>query len=294
MSQSPISVWCMASRPKTLPAALAPVLIGSAMALADGAAHLWSALAAAGGALLIQIGTNFTNDYLDFKKGVDQSDRLGPTRVTQAGLVTPNAMKRAIVIAFGLAFLLGIYLVYRGGWPIVIIGLSSITFGVLYTAGRFSLSRTGLADIFVLFFFGPVAVGGTYYVQALQIDSNVIISGLAPGFFSMAILTVNNLRDIDTDTRAGKKTLPVRWGRTFARIEYLILVILASVVPLILTLRAHNHYYSLAAVLVIPAALPSIKTVFTSVDGPALNNTLASTGRLLLLYSVIFSVGWVL
>jgi 1,4-dihydroxy-2-naphthoate octaprenyltransferase len=294
MSQSPLSVWIMASRPKTLPAALAPVLIGSAMALADGATHLWSALAAAGGALLIQIGTNFTNDYLDFKKGVDQSDRLGPTRVTQAGLVTPNAMQRAIVIAFGLAFMLGIYLVYRGGWPIVIIGLSSITFGVLYTAGRFSLSRTGLADLFVLIFFGPVAVGGTYYVQVLQIDGNLIIAGLAPGLFSMAILTVNNLRDIDTDTRAGKRTLPVRWGRTFARIEYVTLVILASLVPLILTLRTHDHYFSLTAILVIPAALPTIRTVFTSVDGPTLNVTLASTGRLLLLYAVIFSVGWIL
>jgi 1,4-dihydroxy-2-naphthoate octaprenyltransferase len=294
MSRSPASVWILASRPKTLPAALAPVLIGSAMALADSAAHLWSALAAAAGALLIQIGTNFTNDYLDFKKGVDGSDRLGPKRVTQAGLVTPGAMKRAIVIAFGLAFLLGVYLVYRAGWPIVIIGLSSITFGVIYTAGRFSLSRTGLADIFVLVFFGPVAVGGTYYVQALQINSDVIISGLAPGMFSMAILTVNNLRDIDSDARAGKRTLPVRWGRTFARVEYLALIILASVVPLALTLRTNNHYYSLGALLVIPAALTSIRTVFTSVDGPALNNTLANTGRLLLLYSVIFSLGWIL
>ncbi len=294
MSGSPISVWILASRPKTLPAALAPVLIGSAMAFADGAGHLWSALAAGFGALMIQIGTNFTNDYIDFQKGTDREDRLGPTRVTQAGLVSASAMKRAIVIAFGLAFLAGIYLVFRAGWPIVVIGLLSILMGVAYTAGPFSLSYTGLADIFVFIFFGPVAVGGTYYVQTLRIDYLVILAGLAPGFLSMAILTVNNLRDFDTDRRAGKKSLVVRFGRTFAKVEYLLLIIGATVLPLVMVKLTSQHIYAALAFVILLPAIPCIKAVFTTTDGSTLNNTLAGTGRLLLLYSIIFSIGWLI
>jgi len=281
----------MAARPKTLWAAAAPVVIGTAMALKSRGMYLPAALAALFAAIMIQIGTNYANDYFDYKKGADQPDRLGPTRVTQAGMVTQTAMKMATVVVFALATLAGLYLVWRGGMPILIIGLLSITFGVFYTAGRYALGYTGLADLFVLIFFGPVAVGGTYYVQTMHINWQVMISGLAPGLFSVAILTVNNLRDIENDRSAGKKTLAVRFGAAFARYEYLIAVLVASLIPTFLYLHYGVGVYAVAALLVLPAALPVLKTVFIA-HGPVLNDVLASTGRLLLLYSLIFSVGW--
>jgi len=225
MSPSRFQVWILASRPKTLAAAIAPVIIGCAMAYADNAFHWLAALAALFGSVMIQIGTNFANDYFDFKKGTDTHERIGPVRVTQAGLVKPVTMKRAIAIAFGLAFLAGIYLVWRGGLPVIGIGLLSILFGILYTAGPLPLGYNGLGDIFVFLFFGLVAVGGTYYVQALTITPEAIIAGAAPGFWSVGILTVNNLRDIDNDRKGGKKTLAARFGRTFARSEYVMCVL---------------------------------------------------------------------
>lgn len=293
MSLSKSKIWILAARPKTLPAAAAPVIIGTAMAYDAGGFHLLSALAALLGAFLIQIGTNLANDYFDYKKGADQFDRLGPTRVTQAGLVSPNSIKKAVILIFGLALLFGIYLVYRGGWPIVIIGLSSILFGVLYTGGPKPLGYIGLADLFVLIFFGPVAVGGTYYVQTLDINMSVLIAGVAPGLFSTAILTVNNLRDIDSDKKAGKKTLAVRFGKSFARTEYLLSTIIASLIPIGLYLITGQHLYSIAAVLVIFFSIPAIKKVFI-LEGKILNEVLATTGKLLLIYSLLFSLGWLI
>ena len=205
MNESRVQIWIMAARPKTLWAAVAPVAMGIAMAADAGGMHIPAALAALFGAVMIQIGTNLANDYFDYRKGTDQPGRLGPTRVTQAGLVTPHAMRIAITVTFSLAVVAGAYLVWRGGWPIVAVGLLSILFGFLYTAGPYPLGYNGLGDIFVLIFFGPVAVGGTYYVQTLDINTAVLIAGLAPGLFSVAILTVNNLRDIGTDAEAGKK-----------------------------------------------------------------------------------------
>ncbi|MFH1374483.1 MAG: 1,4-dihydroxy-2-naphthoate polyprenyltransferase [bacterium] len=294
MNPASLTIWIMAARPKTLPAAAAPVLIGTAMAFESGGAHWPAALVALLGALLIQIGTNLANDYFDFRKGVDQHDRLGPTRVTQAGLVTPKAMKAAIVVVFSLAILAGCYLVWRGGWPLVVIGLSSILFGIMYTGGPFPLGYHGLGDIFVLIFFGPVAVGGTYYVQALDINWTVALVGLSPGLFSVAILTVNNLRDIESDRATGKKTLAVRWGRTFAHTEYLSCLLLAVAIPIAICLKTQLHLEVLATALVIPAAIPAIRTVFGNQDGDALNKVLAATGRLLLLFTLIFSVAWLL
>ena len=290
-NDSKIKIWLLAARPKTLPAAAAPVVIGTAMAWESGGFHPLSALAALVGAIMIQIGTNFANDYFDFKKGADEHDRLGPTRMTQAGLVSPNAMRLAMIIAFKLALLAGIYLVYRGGIPIVVIGLLSILFGILYTAGRYALGYIGLADLFVLLFFGPVAVGGTYYVQTLQISWPVIIAGLAPGLFSVAILTVNNLRDIEGDRNVGKKTLPVRFGPTFAKLEYLFSVIVACIIPALIFIFHDVSIYSAVTLVVILAAIPSFRKVFNE-TGTILNDVLASTGKLLLLYAVIFSVGW--
>lgn len=291
MNQSRVKALLLASRPKTLWAGVAPVIIGTAMAAGSGAFHLISALATLIGAVLIQVGTNFANDYFDFKKGADDDDRLGPTRATQAGLLSPSAMKRATFAVFALAVLVGLYLVWRGGLPILVIGLASVLFGVLYTATRYAIGYLGLGDIFVLIFFGPVAVGGTYWVQALDISRAVIIAGIAPGLFSVAILTVNNLRDVQTDLSAGKKTLAVRFGVTFARVEYLATVVIACLVPVIMLLSGDGRIYSALTVLVLLAAISPVRQVFTA-SGTVLNDVLASTGRLLLLYSVIFSIGW--
>lgn len=293
-SNSPLSVWILAARPKTLPAAVAPVLIGTAIAFDAGKVHWLSAILAAFGALMIQIGTNFANDYFDHLHGADHQDRLGPTRVTQAGMVKPQTMKLATTVVFGLAFLSGIYLVYRGGWLILVIGLLSILFGILYTGGPFPLGYHGLGDIFVFVFFGLVAVGGTYYVQALALPPKVLIAGVAPGLYSTAILTVNNLRDIVSDGAAGKKTLAVRFGSQFARLEYLLSLFIASLVPVILYLLTFEHFYALAASLVFFLAIPSMKIIFREPPGIIFNRVLASTGKLLLIYSLLFSLGWVL
>lgn len=288
-------VWLLAARPKTLWAGIAPVIIGMAMAYADGVFHAGAALAALLGSILIQIGTNYANDYFDFVKGTDTHERIGPMRATQAGLVTPAQMLAATVVVFGLAVLAGIYLVYRGGAPIVVIGVLSILCGVLYTGGPYPLGYLGLGDLFVLVFFGPVALAGTYYVQALNWDPASIVAGFAPGLFSVAILTVNNLRDRDTDVRTGKKTLAVRFGPAFARIEYLAaLLVGAAVIPVLVCAMRGGHWASCASLAVLPLAIPSVRRVWTANDGFSLNETLASTGKLLLLFSVLFSAGWVL
>jgi len=293
MAQNQMHVWLLAARPKTLPAASAPVLIGTAMAHAGGGIHWLSALAALVGALLIQVGTNFANDYFDFRKGADTPDRLGPLRVTQAGLVSPGTMKRATILVFALAIMIGVYLVWRGGWPIVIIGLLSVLFGVLYTGGPYPLGYNGLADLFVLIFFGPVAVGGTYYVQTLDINSAVVIAGLAPGLFSVAILTVNNMRDIENDRTAGKKTLAVRFGRAFALSEYNWTMFFACTIPFALVLFFHGPMSAMLASLTVVPAIMAMRKV-ARVSGRDLNDCLAGTGRLLLVYSVLFSLGWII
>ena len=264
------------------------------MAYDFGGFHLLSSLSALLGAVFIQIGTNYANDYYDFKKGADSENRLGPTRVTQAGLVSPQKVRNAAFISFALAFVFGIYLVLRGGAPIVIIGLSSIAFGILYTAGPFALGYKGLGEIFVLIFFGPVAVGGTYYVQTLNINWPVIIAGLSPGLISVGILTINNLRDIQSDTVAGKRTVSVRFGATYSKAQYTCAIFLASIIPLILWLETDSHPAAVAAILTLPAALPAIKKVFTYQSGTELNQVLENTGKLLLLYGVLFSIGWLL
>jgi len=292
MAQSRLQVWILAARPKTLPAGIAPVVIGTAMAHTGGGVHWVSALAALAGALLIQIGTNFANDYFDFKKGSDSGQRLGPMRVTQSGLVAPETMRRATVLVFAVAILIGLYLVWRGGWPILVIGLLSVLFGILYTGGPFPLGYNGLGDLFVLFFFGPVAVGGTFYVQTLDISWAVLISGLAPGLFSVAILTVNNFRDINNDRASGKRTLAVRFGRQFSLYEYGLSLFLACLIPIVLVVYYEGRTFSLLAVLTIIPAIVAMRKV-ARVSGRDLNECLAGTGRLLLVYSVIFSLGWI-
>lgn len=296
ISQPPSSlqVWVMAIRPKTLGAAIAPVLMGTAMAWTAGGFHATAAVCALLGAILIQIGTNFSNDYADFLKGADTADRKGPLRVTQAGLVSPETMKRATVLVFGLAVVAGLYLIWRGGWPVLLIGVLSIIAGVVYTVGRYSLAYLGLADLFVLIFFGPVAVGGTFYVQTLEINAVVLIAGLAPGFLSMAILLVNNIRDVDEDRQAGKRTLIVRAGRPFGIGLYVFCFLAAASIPVLLFLRSGMHPWATIAALVVGLALPLIKKLSSETSSIALNPLLGATGRLLLIYSILFSIGWVL
>jgi 1,4-dihydroxy-2-naphthoate octaprenyltransferase len=289
-----ISSWILAIRPQTLPAAIAPVVIGSSMAFGDGIFHGISALMALSAALCIQIGTNLANDYFDFKKGADTADRKGPLRVTQAGLIKPQWVFTASMIFFVLAALSSLYLVHRAGMCILIIAIASITSGILYTAGPLPLGYLGLGDLFVLIFFGPVAVGGTYFTQGLEINWAVIVAGLAPGLLSMAILAVNNLRDIDTDRRAGKLTLAVRFGRSFALGEYLFCIIAATLIPFAVVLITDDHQGIAAASLVGFFAIPCIKAAFEHTDGAGLNRVLSHTVGLLLIYSTLFSLGWVL
>ena len=288
------NIWILAIRPKTLPAAAAPVIIGSAMAISDCKFHAISALLALLGALFIQIGANFANDYFDFKKGADTEDRMGPMRVTQAGLIKPETMRLGFIIIFTLVMFIGFYLFWRAGWVILLIAILSIIAGILYTGGPLPYGYIGLGDIMVLIFFGPVAVGGTYFVQALTINWIVIVSGLSTGLISMAILTVNNLRDIRTDKAVGKKTLAVRFGENFARMEYLFSIIIASLIPIYLVFITRAHYSSLICLLIIPVAYPSIKGVFFDEIGPGMNQLLAKTGKILLLYSLLFSLGWII
>ena len=286
--------WTLAIRPKTLPAAVAPVLMGTAMAFGDGIGHISTALVCLLTALLLQIGTNLANDYYDFQKGADTQERVGPTRVTQAGLIPPDQVKAAFIGIFALAVLASIYLVTRGGWPIAVLGVAAILSGIFYTAGRYPLGYMGLGDLLVFFFFGPVAVAGTYYVQSLELNSAIVFAGFAPGLMSVAVLTVNNLRDIDSDRKSGKNTLAVRFGRGFALSEYLFCVLGACVVPVFIYMFIQDHLPILACSLISLAAVPTIKTVLTRSEGVALNTTLASTARLLLAYSILFSAGWVL
>jgi len=294
MTTNILTTWWMAFRPKTLTAAIAPVMIGTAMAYGDGIHHFPSAFLCLLAALTIQIGTNLANDYFDFKKGTDTAERIGPTRVTQAGLVKPETVRLSFIIAFALSALACGGLVMRAGWPIAVIGIVSIISGILYTAGPKPLGYVGLGDIFVLIFFGPVAVAGTYYVQSFEINMAVILAGFAPGLISTAILTINNLRDIASDSKSEKRTLAVRFGRSFAYSEYLFSIIIASLIPVLIYALIADHLPILGSSIILLFAVPVIKTVLTKSDGPSLNNALAFTGKLLLLYSILFSIGWVL
>lgn len=289
-----LKVWVLASRPKTLPAAVVPVLVGTGMAFGDGVHHFLAASVALVCSVLIQVGTNFVNDYGDYKKGTDDEERIGPLRVTQAGLVSPRGMKRAIWVVFGLTVLIALYLVWRGGWPVALIGGFSILSGVLYTAGPFPLGYVGLGDLFVLVFFGPVAVAGTYYVQALTVNWVVIAAGFGPGLISVAILAVNNLRDIEGDRKSGKRTLAARFGRGFAMGEYFYSLLIAALIPLGIYMVTGLYKYTILTVLMLFFALPVLRVVFSKTDGPSLNGALASTGKLLLIYGFLFSLGWIL
>lgn len=286
-------IWLMACRPKTLPAAISPVILGTALAIGDGGYHIPSAILALIGAMAIQIGTNLANDYYDFQKGTDTSERIGPVRVTQAGLLKPQTVRLGFMFAFGVAAIIAALLTLRGGWPLMLIGAVSIICGILYTAGPRPLGYMGLGELFVFIFFGPIAVTATYFIQVREIYPAVILSGFAPGFLASAILIVNNLRDIPTDKKANKKTLAVRWGAHFAQNAYFLFIAMAALMPMVVYRVVNDHIEIFLSSLILLFALPSIRTVFTKEDGPSLNHALAQTSLLTFLYCLLYSFGWI-
>jgi 1,4-dihydroxy-2-naphthoate polyprenyltransferase len=292
---SPLRIWLMAARPRTLPAAIAPVLVGTAAAYHAVDDIRWGAfLAALAGSILIQIGTNLANDYSDAKRGADTADRLGPVRVTSSGLIAPRRVLHATWIAFAAALAVGIYLATVAGWEILVVGAASIAAGVLYTGGPRPYGYAGLGELFVFVFFGLVAVNGSYYVQLEELDLLPFLLSVPVGFLSTAILVVNNVRDLDTDARAGKRTLAVRLGRARTRTLYLALVAGAfGFLPLALLL-GDGPAAGLLALLSAPLAIGPAGAVRTRTDGPALNAALAGTGMLLAAFSVLLAVGLLL
>jgi 1,4-dihydroxy-2-naphthoate polyprenyltransferase len=286
-------IWLMAARPRTLPAAIAPVLVGTAVAVeSEGSLpRVGAFVAALLGSIFIQIGTNLANDYSDAKRGADTVDRLGPVRVTSAGLVTPQRVLTATWIAFGVAIACGIYLTAVAGLVILLIGALSIAAGVLYTGGPRPYGYAGLGEVFVFLFFGLVAVNGSYYVQVERLDALPLGLSIAVGFLATAILVVNNVRDLETDRRAGKNTLAVRMGRGNAVMLYRLLVLGAFVVLLISLLAAEASALPLIAFLSLPMAVKPLRAMSNRTDGPSLNAALAGTGALLGAFSLLVTIG---
>lgn len=293
---SRLKIWLLASRPATLTAALAPVLIGGALARRDHVENGVAFFAALAGALCLQLGSNYANDVFDFEKGADTAARKGPLRVTQAGLVTPAQVKRAMVLAFAMATVCGAVLVARSGWPIVWLGLASIASAVLYTGGPRPLGYLGLGDVFVFAFFGVAAVTGTYFVQAGRVAGDAWLWSVLPGATSTAILVVNNLRDVDTDVLAGKRTLAVRWGPRAGRAEYALLWFLALLVPVAAFLHARSMNVAgarwlLLPLLVAPIALLWTRRLTAAQDGPTFNRLLGDTAKLHLVAGILAALG---
>ncbi|MBL0212578.1 MAG: 1,4-dihydroxy-2-naphthoate polyprenyltransferase [Myxococcales bacterium] len=283
------SIWIGAARLRTLPAAVVPVAVGTACACASGGMAWGPALAALGGSVAIQIGTNFANDVFDAEKGADTAERIGPLRAVSAGLISPSAMKRAMILAFAVAAAFGVYLLGVAGWPIAVIGLASIVAGIAYTGGPWPLGYHGLGDVFVLAFFGFVAVCGTAYVQLGWVPALAWWAAIPVGALATAILVVNNVRDRATDARAGKRTLAVRFGRPAALIEYTLLISLAYAIPLVLSL--HGHSWAALPLATAPLALIRLRALAAAVDGPEHNACLAATAQLLMAHGILFATG---
>lgn len=286
--------WRMAARPKTLPAAIAPVLVGTAIALADGVFAAWPALAALVCALLIQIGTNLANDYFDYVKGVDVAGRKGPMRVAQSGLISLSKLRIGIALTFAFAATIGIYLVIAGGWPILVVGLASLVSALAYTGGPFPIGYHGLGDLFVFLFFGLAAVCGTYFVQAQEITLTVVVAAIPVGALTVAILVINNLRDIETDRKTGKRTLAVTIGLKYTRLEYVLLLAVAYAAPPLFLVAGWSSVWVLLPWLTLPLAWRTARTIYQTTEGLPLNEALANTANLDLLFSILFSLGLVI
>jgi 1,4-dihydroxy-2-naphthoate octaprenyltransferase len=279
--------WLLAARPKTLSAAVVPVMLG--LALAPRPIHIGLAACTLFGALFIQIATNFINDALDFRKGADTAERLGPVRVTQAGLISAEAVMRAAYVCFGLAALCGIPLIMRGGWPLLAIGMASIICAYIYTGGPYPLAYNGLGEPFVLVFFGFAAVGGTYYVQALTIDRAVILAGFIAGSFATVLLVINNLRDVESDRVSKKRTMVVRFGEGFARFEIGFFALSPFIAQMFVS-DLRDRTWLLLPLGAAFIALSLITKVRTS-HGRELNRCLAQAGAVQWLFGILFVIG---
>jgi 1,4-dihydroxy-2-naphthoate polyprenyltransferase len=290
---SPLHIWLMAARPRTLPAAVAPVLVGTALAATEGTFRWLTFVAAMLGAVFIQVGTNLSNDYSDARRGADTEDRLGPVRVTAGGLVPPRQVLVATYVAFALAVLAGAYLIATAGWELLLVGAASILAGVLYTGGPRPYGYEGLGEVFVFLFFGVVAVTGSYFAQTERLTWEAFVLAVPVGLLAAAILVVNNVRDLETDRRAGKRTLAVRLGRARARTLYVAMVYGAFVSALLPWLLGSDELSAWLAlvVLALPLAVPVVAIVRSRTDGPSLNGALARTGMLQLVFCALLSAG---
>jgi 1,4-dihydroxy-2-naphthoate octaprenyltransferase len=284
------NAWLLAIRPRTLPAAAAGVLMGSALAWRDGFFRLDAVLVCLLVALLLQIGSNLANDVFDFQRGTDTPERLGPVRVTQAGLLTPSQVQAGMAVAFALAALLGLYLAWLGGWPILLLGIAAILSAIAYTGGPFPLGYYGLGDLFVFIFFGLASVAGTYYVQAGFVSAAAWWMSIPPGLMITAILVVNNLRDLENDRKAGKHTLAVFLGQEGTKAQYVVCMLAAYLLlPLAASLGV-IPWLALLAWASLPLAIRATRVVLTQ-QGRALNAALAGTGQTTLFFSILFWIG---
>ena len=282
--------WILASRPKTLPAALVPVIIGTSIAIYSGKENFLAALIALICSVLIQVGTNFVNDLYDFLSGADNEERKGPVRVLASNLITTKEMKTAIVIVFLATFILGLYLVHISTYITLLIGLLSIFAGIAYTAGPYPLAYNGLGDVFVFLFFGVIGTVGTYYVQAIEVTPLAFWASIPVGALITNILVVNNYRDIEEDKIVGKNTLSVKMGKKFTRYQYLVFVVLSYLVLFIVYFTFKRSIYIFLPFLTIPMAIKLIKMIFTY-QGEQLNKTLELTAKLSAIYGLLFAVG---
>jgi len=293
IESSKFQSWLLASRPKTLLASVVPVMVGTALAISAGKFNPLVTLVALICSLLIQIGTNFTNDLYDFHKGADTAERKGPVRVLSAGLISVNEMKTAIELTFLSAFILGLYLVYIGGLIILVIGVISILAGIAYTAGPYPLAYKGLGDIFVFMFFGLIGTMGTFYLHTNEISIPAFLSSIPVGSLITNILVVNNFRDIEEDRAAGKNTLAVKLGKTFTQYQFIFLIVVSFIVPLLLFLFFGFKYWIFLPYLTLPVVYKTITMLFT-LNGTQLNETLELTARLSAMYGILFSAGLML
>lgn len=288
-----MQAWLLAVRPKTLPAAVTPVVVGTAVAIGAGSFHLLAATAAIAVALLLQIAANLANDVFDFRRGADTEERLGPVRVTQSGLISARHVFIGTGLTLALAMSIGLYLVARGGWPILVAGLAAILSALAYTGGPRPIGYHGLGEVFVFIFFGLIAVVGSYYVQAGDLAGLSLGAAVPVGCLATAILVVNNLRDIDTDRAAGKRTVAVRIGRERTVLEYALLLLLAYLTPPVLWLLGLAGPWVILPLLTLPLAVRQARAVST-VTGRALNPLLGGTARLQLLFGLLFAAGIIL
>jgi 1,4-dihydroxy-2-naphthoate octaprenyltransferase len=284
-------LWLVAARPRTLPAAIAPVLVGTALAGSEDEFRPLAFAAALVGSIFIQVGTNLSNDYSDARRGADTEDRLGPVRVTAGGLMPPRTVLVGTYVAFGIAVAAGAYLAAVAGWELLVVGAFSIAAGVLYTGGPRPYGYEGLGEVFVFLFFGVVAVVGSYYVQTEELRWEAFALSVPVGLLAAAILVVNNVRDIDTDRRAGKRTLAVKLGRERARRLFVAMVVVALAAPLVIAAAGGLSWWIAVATISGALAVPLVRTVSTASDGPSLNEALAGTGRLLAVFSLLLAGG---